>query len=96
MHGTLMNTRSPHSEVRHTTAKFLGNLKDVPTERTPRRAGFVVPSGGYTRGMMNTLMHRIARTLEPEDGVIGRVALVVVIIALIIVFALVAFIIPGE
>jgi hypothetical protein len=46
--------------------------------------------------MTNTLIHRIARTLQPEDGVIGRAALVVVIVALIIVFALIALIIPGD
>jgi hypothetical protein len=34
--------------------------------------------------------------LQAEEGVIGRLALVVVILALIIVFALIAFIIPGE
>ncbi|HZB79097.1 MAG TPA: hypothetical protein VE522_04560 [Actinomycetota bacterium] len=46
--------------------------------------------------MTNTLMHQLMQRLHSEDGVIGRVALVVVIVALIIVFALIAFIIPGE
>jgi hypothetical protein len=46
--------------------------------------------------MTNTLMHHLMRRLHAEDGVIGRVALVVVVLALIIVFALIAFIIPGE
>ncbi len=50
---------------------------------------------GYTRGMTNVLMH-LAQELQDEEGVVGRVALVVVILALIIVFALIAFIIPGE
>jgi hypothetical protein len=46
--------------------------------------------------MTNTLMHHLVQRLRAEDGVIGRVALVVMILALIIVFALIAFIIPGE
>jgi signal peptidase I len=46
--------------------------------------------------MTNTLMHQLVQRLHAEDGVIGRVALLVVILALIIVFALTAFIIPGE
>jgi hypothetical protein len=46
--------------------------------------------------MTNTLVRQLAQRLHAEDGVIGRVALVVVILALIIVFALIAFIIPGE
>jgi hypothetical protein len=46
--------------------------------------------------MTNMLMHHAARMLAEEDGVVGRVALVVVILALIIVFALIAFLIPGE
>jgi hypothetical protein len=41
-------------------------------------------------------MHQLMQRLGAEDGVIGRVALVVVILALIIVFALIAFIIPAE
>jgi hypothetical protein len=46
--------------------------------------------------MTNTLIHHLVQRLQEEDGVIGRVALVVMILALIIVFALIAFIIPGE
>jgi hypothetical protein len=46
--------------------------------------------------MTNMLMHRAARMLQEEDGVVARIALVVVILALIIVFALIAFLIPGE
>jgi hypothetical protein len=46
--------------------------------------------------MTNMLMHHAARMLQEEAGVIGRIALVVVILALIIVFALIAFVIPGE
>jgi hypothetical protein len=46
--------------------------------------------------MTDILLRHLGRKLQEEDGVIGRVALVVVIVALIIVFALIAFIIPGE
>jgi hypothetical protein len=46
--------------------------------------------------MTNMLLRHVARMLQEEEGVIGRVALVVVILALIIVFALIAFVIPGE
>jgi hypothetical protein len=46
--------------------------------------------------MTNSLVQQLLERLRPEDGVIGRVALVIVILALIIVFALIAFIIPGE
>ena len=46
--------------------------------------------------MTNTLLHQLMQRLRTEDGVVGRVALVVVVLALIIVFALIAFIIPGE
>jgi hypothetical protein len=46
--------------------------------------------------MTNTLMHRLVQRPHAEDGVIGRVALVIVIVALINAFALIAFIIPGE
>jgi hypothetical protein len=46
--------------------------------------------------MTNMLMRHAARMLQEEAGVIGRIALVVVILALIIVFALIAFVIPGE
>jgi hypothetical protein len=46
--------------------------------------------------MTDTLMHQLVQRLHAEDGVIGRLALVVVILVLIIVFALIAFIIPGE
>ncbi len=46
--------------------------------------------------MTNTSMHQLMQGLHAEDGVIGRIALVVVILVLIIVFALIAFIIPGE
>ena len=46
--------------------------------------------------MTNTFRHHLMPRLQAEEGVIGRLALVVVILALIIVFALIAFIIPGE
>jgi hypothetical protein len=46
--------------------------------------------------MTNTFLHQVMKRLQAEDGVIGRVALVVVVLALIIVFALIAFIVPGE
>ncbi|MGH7540861.1 MAG: hypothetical protein ACRELC_07680 [Gemmatimonadota bacterium] len=45
---------------------------------------------------MTSMSLHLARWLGAEDGVIGRVALAVVIIALIIVFALIALIIPGD
>jgi hypothetical protein len=45
---------------------------------------------------MTTMLARIEERLRAEDGVIGRIALVIVILALIVVFALIAFIIPGS
>ena len=45
---------------------------------------------------MTTMLAQIAERLRAEDGVIGSIALVIVILALIIVFALIAFIVPGS
>lgn len=45
--------------------------------------------------MTDILMH-LAQRLQSDDGfVIGRIALVVLILAIIIVAALVAFVVPG-
>jgi hypothetical protein len=44
--------------------------------------------------MTDYLMHRVRR-LQNDDGVIGRIALVVLILAIIVVAALVALIIPN-
>ena len=45
---------------------------------------------------MTTLIQRVVEHLQAEDGfVIGRVALVVLILAIIIVAALVALIVPN-
>lgn len=51
--------------------------------------------GGYTTDMTNLLMH-LAQRLHGDDGfVIGRVALVVLVLAIIIVAALVSLIVPN-
>ncbi|HEX5938215.1 MAG TPA: hypothetical protein VFZ75_11090 [Actinomycetota bacterium] len=45
---------------------------------------------------MNDVMHRLGTLLGGEGGfVIGRIALVVLILAIIVVAALVAFIVPN-
>jgi hypothetical protein len=44
--------------------------------------------------MTDNLMHLVQR-LQSDDGVIGRIALVVLILAIIVVAALVALIIPN-
>jgi hypothetical protein len=46
---------------------------------------------------MTDILMDLTRRIRAEAGfVIGRVALVMVILALIIVFGLIAFIVPGE
>lgn len=47
-------------------------------------------------GMTDTLLHLVSRTLREEGGfVIGRIALVVLILAIIVVAALLALIVPN-
>lgn len=46
---------------------------------------------------MNEILHHLIRLLDRQDGgfVIGRVALVVLIVAIIVVAALIAFLVPN-
>lgn len=95
MEGTLPTGCSRRSETRHTMCTLFRKFGEPRVVIRDHRR-FVLAAVGYEQGMTNTPMHRLFDALQGRQAgfVIGRVAIVVLILAIVIVAALVALIVP--